>query len=73
MTEEPAGTWTSVAIEMTAGQEFKVRQGLSWDNNYGVDGEPNGANIVVETTGKYKVQLVFDADGAATITLIAAE
>ena len=73
MTEEPAGTWTSVAIEMTAGQEFKVRQGLSWDNNYGVNGEPNGANIVVETTGKYKVQLVFDADGAATITLIAAE
>ena len=73
MTEDPAGTWTSVAIEMTAGQEFKVRQGLYWDNNYGADGEPNGANIVVETTGTYKVQLVIGADGAATITLIAAE
>ncbi len=73
MTEDPAGTWTSVVINMTAGEEFKVRQGLSWDNNYGVDGEKGGANIPVETTGKYKVQLVFDADGAATITLIAAE
>jgi len=58
MTEDPAGTWTSVAIEMTAGQEFKVRQGLSWDNNYGANGEKNGANIVVETSGTYKVKLV---------------
>jgi uncharacterized protein involved in high-affinity Fe2+ transport len=69
MTEEPAGTWTSVEIEMTAGQEFKVRQGLSWDNNYGVDGEKNGANIAVETSGTYKVQLVI-TDAGATITLI---
>ena len=73
MTEDPAGTWTSVAINMTAGEEFKVRQGLSWDNNYGVDGEKGGANIVVETSGTYKVQLVFGADDSVTITLIAAE
>ena len=71
MTEEPAGTWTSVAIEMKAGQEFKVRQGLSWDNNYGVNGEKNGANIVVEADGTYKVQLVI-TDAGATITLIPA-
>ena len=58
MTEDPAGTWTSVAIEMTAGQEFKVRQGLSWDNNYGANGEKGGSNIVVETSGTYKVKLV---------------
>ena len=71
MTEEPAGTWTSVAIEMKAGQEFKVRQGLPWNNNYGVNGEKNGANIVVEADGTYKVQLVI-TDAGATITLIPA-
>ena len=71
MTEEPAGTWTSVEIDMTAGEEFKVRQGLSWDVDYGQDGVKGGANIVVETTGKYKVQLVF-AGETVTITLIPA-
>ena len=70
MTEDPAGTWTSVAIEMTAGQEFKVRQGLSWDNNFGV--EFNGANIVVEADGTYQVVFVWDGDTShdATITLV---
>ena len=58
MTQEPAGTWTSVAIEMKAGNEFKVRKGLSWDNNYGADGAFNGANIVVEADGTYQVKLV---------------
>ena len=58
MTQEPAGTWTSVAIEMKAGNEFKVRKGLSWDNNYGADGVSNGANIVVEADGTYQVKLV---------------
>ncbi len=72
MTEEPAGTWTSVAIEMEAGQEFKVRQGLSWDNNYGANGEANGANCVVETSGKYQVKLVI-TDAAVTIELVPAQ
>ena len=58
MTQEPAGTWTSVAIEMKAGNEFKVRKGLSWDNNYGADGAFDGANIVVEADGTYQVKLV---------------
>ena len=70
MTEEPAGTWTSVEINMTAGEEFKVRQGLSWTNNYGQDGVKDGANIVVETSGTYKVQLVFGENDSVTITLI---
>jgi arabinogalactan oligomer/maltooligosaccharide transport system substrate-binding protein len=69
MTEEPAGTWTSVEIEMKAGNEFKVRQGLSWDVNYGKDGVAGGDNIVVEADGKYKVQLVLAGD-TATITLL---
>ena len=71
MTEDPAGTWISVPIEMAAGQEFKVRQGLSWDNNYGVNGEKNGSNIVVETAGKFKVKLVIG--DTVTIELVAAE
>ena len=67
MTEGPENTWTSVAIEMKAGQEFKVRQGLSWDVNFGV--EFNGANIVVEADGTYQVVLVWDGAQGATITL----
>jgi hypothetical protein len=70
MTEDPKGTWTSVAIDMAAGNEFKVRQGLSWDNNYGANGENNGANIVVETAGKYKVKLVLG--DTVTVELIPA-
>ena len=73
MTEEPAGTWTSVEITFEAGQTFKVRQGLSWTNNYGQDGVKDGPNIVVETAGTYKVQLVFGANDSVTITLIPVE
>ncbi len=68
MTEEPENTWTSVAIEMKAGQEFKVRQGLSWTVNFGVDGAANGGNIIVEADGTY--QVVFVWDGAETCTSI---
>jgi arabinogalactan oligomer/maltooligosaccharide transport system substrate-binding protein len=64
MTEGPDGTWTSVAIDMKAGNEFKVRQGLSWTNNFGV--EFNGGNIVVEADGKYQVVFVWDGDKGAT-------
>jgi arabinogalactan oligomer/maltooligosaccharide transport system substrate-binding protein len=68
MTEEPAGTYTSDVLELNAGEEFKVRQGASWDVNFGV--EFNGGNIVVETAGKYKVQLVWDGAQGGTVTLI---
>ena len=71
MVEDPKGTWiTKNAIEMKAGNEFKIRQGLSWDNNYGVNGESNGSNIVVETEGTYKVKLVIG--DTVTIELIPA-
>ena len=71
MTEGPDGTWTSVAIEMKAGNEFKVRQGLSWNNNFGV--EFNGANIVVEADGTYQVKFVWDGDKKAEITLVSVQ
>ncbi len=58
--------WTSEAYEMAAGTEFKVRKGLSWDENWGV--EFNGGNVVVETAGTYKIQ--FNA-ATGEITLLA--
>ena len=65
-------TWESAPLVLEAGKEFKVRQGAAWDVNFGADGAPNGANIVVETTGTYKV--VFTYDGTtATITLVPVE
>ena len=71
MTEDPAGTYTSDVLELKAGQEFKVRQGASWDVNFGVGF--NGGNIVVEKDGKYRVQLVWNGDQEGTVTLIPAE
>jgi len=70
MTEGPEGTWTSIPIEMKAGEEFKVRQGKSWDVNFGV--EFNGANIVVEADGIYQVVMVWDGAETAEITLVPA-
>ena len=71
MTEDPAGTYTSEVLELKAGEEFKVRQGASWDVNFGV--EFNGANIVVEADGKYQVKLVWDGAQGGTVTLVPAE
>ena len=72
MTEtETAGTYLSEVLELKKGEEFKCRQGASWDVNFGV--EFNGANIVVEADGKYQVQLVWDGAENGTVTLIAAE
>ena len=72
MTEDPAGTYTSDVLELKAGEEYKVRQGASWDVNFGSDGL-NGANFVVEADGKYQVQLVWDGAENGTVTLIPAE
>ena len=68
MTEVEPGTYMSDVLELKAGEEFKVRQGASWDVNFGV--EFNGANIVVEADGKYQVQLVWDGAQGGTVTLV---
>ena len=77
MTEQEDGTWKSnEAYAFGDTDEFKVRQGKSWDNNYGMndDGTPafNGANASLAklglAAGTYYV--VFNpTDG--TITLVA--
>ena len=71
MTDNGDGTYISEVLELKAGEEFKVRQGASWDVNFGV--EFNGANIVVEADGKYQVQLVWDGAQGGTVTLIPVE
>ena len=58
MTEQADGTWKSnEAYAIGDTDEFKVRQGGSWDVNYGADGVMGGANIVVDADGKYQVKL----------------
>ena len=62
------GIWkTEQAWPMEAGVEFKVRQGKSWDVNYG---NADGSNFKVEEAGTYYV--VFD-EAATTISLEKAE
>jgi arabinogalactan oligomer/maltooligosaccharide transport system substrate-binding protein len=63
MTEDPAGTWTAT-IDFAAGDEFKVRQGLSWDVNFGADGVAGGDNVVIDADGTYLVTLVYDGENA---------
>ena len=59
------GVWTSAqAWPMEAGVQFKVRQGMSWDNAFPAD------NFVVETAGTYFVQFV---EATGEVALIPAE
>ena len=52
MTEQEDGTWKSnEAYELTDTTEFKVRQGKSWENNYGLDGVKDGANVTIAGLG----------------------
>lgn len=55
MTEAPENTWTSGPITFAANDEFKVRQGLSWDVAFG---DADGQNFKVTEACTKKVQLV---------------
>ena len=70
MTEVSEGVYESSPLELKAGEEFKVRQGASWDVNFGV--EFNGANIVVEADGTYIVRLTWDGAQGGNVELIPA-
>ena len=62
MTKGDDGVWKSNdAFEMEAGTEFKVRQGLSWDNNFPAE------NFKVEEAGTYYV-LFNEATGEITLS-----
>ena len=91
MTKVNDTTWESDVLELTAGQEFKLRRGAAWGPQIGVtndatgateggfyvrleDGKPEPGNIVVEVTGNYKIQLVWDGTSTnAVVNFIPAE
>ena len=58
------GVWiTKEVFALTAGMEFKVRQGLNWDIAF------PAANYVVEADGNYKIQLTVHGE-QGTVELI---
>ena len=70
MTKVEEGVFETEAMELHAGEEFKVRQGASWDVNYGKDGVAGGDNCVVEADGTYRIHF---EEATGLITLVPAE
>ena len=68
MTKISENVWESDVVWLNAGEEFKVRKGCAWDWNFGIGF--NGRNIVVETSGYYIVNFVWDGEYQGEITLI---
>ena len=66
---EGGGCFVSEPLELKAGEEFKVRQGASWDVNFGADGTIGGPNVVVEEDGVYEIVLELKSETEATITM----
>ena len=66
---ESGDRFASEPLELHSGDEFKVRQGASWDVNFGADGSRDGPNCVVEEPGVYEVVLEIISDTEASITL----
>lgn len=68
MTKVSEGVWkTTEAYALAENDEFKVRQGKSWDVAYG----DNGQNYKVTTAGTYYIQLTIEGE-VGTIELIPA-
>ena len=62
--ENKDGVWVTVdTFALTAGMEFKVRQGLNWDIAF------PASNYVVEADGNYKIQLTVYGD-SGTVELL---
>ena len=73
MTDNGDGTYLSGVLELKAGEEFKVRQGASWDVNFGAEGFNSSTNCKVEKDGKYQVKLTWDGAQGGKVELIPAE
>ena len=69
MTQVDANVYESDVLALSAGEEYKVRFGTSWDVNYGKDGVAGGDNIAVEAAGNYKVRLTINGE-TVTIELV---
>jgi arabinogalactan oligomer/maltooligosaccharide transport system substrate-binding protein len=72
MTETEPGTYVSEVLELKAGEEFKCRQGASWDVNFGAEGFNSATNCAVEADGTYIVRLTWDGAQGGTVELIPA-
>ncbi|HEY3016685.1 MAG TPA: alpha-amylase family glycosyl hydrolase, partial [Nocardioides sp.] len=64
------GTFTFVTTAIPAGSyEVKVTHGLSWNENYGAGGVPNGANIAFDVPGG-GAAVVFNYDLASHVLTV---
>lgn len=63
----------SEPIAFKAGDQYKVRQGASWTNNYGANGFNGDQNFTIETAGTYRVKLTITGEQTATVELVPAE
>ena len=66
MTKQDDGTYLSEALELHAEESLKVRQGASWDVNYGAsEGQyaTDDGNLKVEADGTYYVKLTLSDNG----------
>ena len=70
MTKVDENVYESSVLALKQGDEFKCRQGGSWDLNIGADGNHNGPNVVVAETGNYVVRLTITGEKTGTIELI---
>jgi hypothetical protein len=65
--------YLSEPIVFAVGNEYKVRQGGSWTNNFGVEGFNAATNFKIETAGTYRVKLTLTGEQSATVELVPAE
>ena len=63
----------SEPIAFKAGDQYKVRQGGSWTNNFGVEGYNAATNFSITEAGTYRVKLTITGEQTATVELVPAE
>ncbi|MGO0577762.1 alpha-amylase family glycosyl hydrolase [Ornithinimicrobium panacihumi] len=65
--DKESSTWSIDLVLQPGDHEFKIAVDGSWDENYGADGVPDGANIALPSGGA--VRVVYDhADHVITVT-----
>lgn len=77
--ENGEAIWTSkVAVTLAEGDKFQVRQGQSWDSQFGAIGTDGYSTksdyaITADNAGTYYIKLVINKDGKGIVSLVAAE
>lgn len=70
LTQVSDNVFESAVFDLRAGEEFKIRQGGSWDVHFSADGLRNGPNCVVDADGTYVIRFTLHSAESATIELI---